>query len=62
MPSFIQIRKELRDWQREFDAKAPKEGDDAPDFELSDAQGKSRIQLSSFRGKKPVALIFGSYT
>jgi len=37
-------------------------GDKAPDFTLSDPQGKQKVTLSSFRGKKPVVLIFGSYT
>ena len=34
----------------------------APDFELPDAAGAKTVRLSSFRGKKPVVLIFGSYT
>lgn len=37
-------------------------GDLAPDFQLSTSDKKLRIQLSSFRGRKPVVLIFGSYT
>jgi hypothetical protein len=37
-------------------------GDPAPDFTLPDLQGKNEITLSSFRDKKPVVLIFGSYT
>ncbi len=37
-------------------------GDPAPDFTLPDPTGKSTVTLSSFRGKKPVVLIFGSYT
>jgi Ca2+-binding EF-hand superfamily protein len=37
-------------------------GDPAPDFKLSDSSGKRMVTLSSFRGKKPVVLIFGSYT
>jgi hypothetical protein len=37
-------------------------GDAAPDFSLETYDGKSKIQLSSFRGKKPVVLVFGSYT
>jgi hypothetical protein len=37
-------------------------GDNAPDFNL-EAQDKSgSVQLSSFQGKKPVVLVFGSYT
>ena len=39
-----------------------KAGDLAPDFELKTLDGKRTVKLSSFRGKKPVALIFGSYT
>jgi hypothetical protein len=39
-----------------------KEGDPAPDFSLPLADGKKEIKLSSFQGKKPVVLIFGSYT
>ena len=39
-----------------------KEGDPAPDFSLPLADGKQEVKLSSFRGKKPVVLIFGSYT
>jgi hypothetical protein len=37
-------------------------GDAAPDFTLSDPQGKQKVTLSSFREKRPVILIFGSYT
>ena len=37
-------------------------GDPAPDFTLPDPTGKDTVTLSSFRGKKPVVLIFGSYT
>ena len=37
-------------------------GDVAPDFTLSDPQGKNEVTLSSFRGEKPVVLIFGSFT
>ena len=34
----------------------------APDFTLKSPDGKEAITLSSFKGKKPVALIFGSFT
>ena len=50
------------DWQQTNDVKAPKVGDLAPDFELQDPSGASAVRLSDFRGKRPVALIFGSYT
>jgi len=46
-----------------------KAGDDAPDFELTVLDRKNpnkktsdKIKLSSFEGKKPVVLFFGSYT
>ena len=39
-----------------------KEGDDAPNFSLKTLDGKQTVKLSEFRGKKPVAMIFGSYT
>ena len=39
-----------------------KVGDAAPDFSLQTNDKKERIQLSSFRGQKPVVLVFGSYT
>lgn len=34
----------------------------APDFKLRTKDGKQQIQLSAFRGKRPIVLIFGSYT
>lgn len=37
-------------------------GDAAPDFNLPLLGGSEKVQLSSFRGKSPVVLIFGSYT
>jgi len=39
-----------------------KAGDIAPDFNLATSDMKSRIQLASWRGRKPVVLVFGSYT
>ena len=39
-----------------------KSGDPAPDFSLPDTKGKKEVCLSSFKGKKPVVLIFGSCT
>jgi hypothetical protein len=39
-----------------------KPGDAAPDFTLMTSDKKSRVQLSSFRGRQPVVLVFGSYT
>ncbi len=37
-------------------------GDEAPDFSLESPDNKTRFQLSSMRGQKPVVLVFGSYT
>jgi hypothetical protein len=39
-----------------------KAGDPAPDFRLQTYDKLSLVQLSSFRGDRPVVLIFGSYT
>jgi hypothetical protein len=39
-----------------------KVGDAAPDFTLHSSDKKELVQLSSFRGEKPVVLVFGSYT
>jgi len=37
-------------------------GDPAPDFTLQTYDKTALVQLSSFRGQRPVVLIFGSYT
>jgi hypothetical protein len=37
-------------------------GDPAPSFNLPTADKQSSVMLASFHGKKPVVLIFGSYT
>jgi peroxiredoxin len=58
----IQARNKMRKWQNEYDPLAPKVGDAAPDFELRDINSEKTVRLSDFRDKKPVALIFGSYT
>jgi len=58
----IRYRKEHQAWQERFDARAPKIGDVAPDFELCDTEGENRLRLSDMRGIKPVALMFGNYT
>lgn len=39
-----------------------KVGDPAPGFNLSTADRQSSVSLASFRGQKPVVLVFGSYT
>lgn len=58
----IRSRQEHRAWQQKYDKNAPKAGDLAPDFELWDVHNERTVKLSDFRGEKPVALIFGSYT
>jgi hypothetical protein len=40
----------------------PAIGDKAPDFKLPVHDARKKICLSDFRGKKPVVLIFGSFT
>jgi hypothetical protein len=37
-------------------------GDAAPDFTLPTLDKSAQVELASFRGQKPVVLIFGSYT
>ncbi|MDQ6676260.1 MAG: hypothetical protein M3Z09_03085 [Acidobacteriota bacterium] len=37
-------------------------GMEAPDFELKTADHRESVRLSSFCGKRPVVLVFGSYT
>lgn len=46
----------------ERETHAPAVGADAPDFVLPKLGDCEKVQLSAFRGHKPVALIFGSYT
>ncbi len=62
MPSEIHSYKQAMDWIDRFDPHAPKVGDEAPEFQLYDAAGENPVQLSDFRGKKFVALVFGSFT
>ncbi len=37
-------------------------GNNAPDFLLPRLSGQGSVRLSSFRGSRPVVLVFGSYT
>jgi peroxiredoxin len=41
---------------------ALRRGDPATDFSLQPPGGGTAVALSSFRGRSPVALVFGSYT
>jgi hypothetical protein len=54
--------KEVQGWQKENNPNVPKVGEMAPDFELTDVTGTRTARLSDFRGKKPVVLLFGSFT
>lgn len=58
----VPFRSKLLKRQVELNRLSPKAGDLAPDFTLSDISGTKSISLSNYRGKKPVALIFGSFT
>jgi len=40
----------------------PAPGAQAPAFRLRTHDGKRTVSLSDYRGKKPVVLIFGSFT
>ena len=44
------------------DQMGPKEGEVPPNFNLQRMGSEERVELSSFKSKKPVALVFGSYT
>jgi hypothetical protein len=58
----MKYRRETQAWQKQYDAQAPRAGDVAPDFELRDVDGENPARLSDFQGRKPAALIFGSFT
>jgi hypothetical protein len=62
MAGTIKTRREAKEWHERYDPLAPQEGDAAPDFELGDLGGQHRVRLSQFRGQKPVALVFGSFS
>ncbi len=44
------------------DEMGPQVGEVPRDFHLKLSGSEDRVQLSSFKGQRPVALIFGSYT
>jgi hypothetical protein len=54
--------REGTEWHRVHGPRAPRAGALAPDFELRDPKGENPVRLSQFRGHKPVALVFGSFT
>ena len=54
-----------REGRRAGDLRIPsklKVGDPAPDFKLKTKEGNREVALSGFKGKRPVLLVFGSYT
>jgi len=58
----VERRASFMQFLAERETQAPAVGSEAPDFELSKLGSNERVRLSAFRGEKPVALIFGSYT
>ncbi len=62
MFDMIKQRKEWVACQKKADALSTKVGAVAPDFELHDVNGENPIHLYDFRDRKPVALMFGSFT
>jgi len=58
----LKTRQDATNWQKKYEKKSPNVGNTAPDFELLDVNGENPVQLSSFQGVKPVALVFGSFT
>ncbi len=44
------------------DETGPKVGEVPPDFSLKRLGSSDRVSLSGFKGRQPVALVFGSYT
>ena len=62
MAQTIKSREEANAWRDTHEPDAPKVGELAPDFELKDVAGTESVRLSDFRGKRPVALVFGSFT
>lgn len=51
----------LREY-RQADVVPPDVGQTAPDFELATLDGARKTRLSSFQGRRPVVLLFGSFT
>ena len=55
-------RASMMQFLAERETLAPAAGKEAPDFTLQRLGSDEFVRLSSFKGKRPVALIFGSYT
>lgn len=61
-PSTLVLLKGLVEGELGSFAEGPDLDSPAPDFELKTQDGARSIRLSTFREKKPVVLIFGSFT
>jgi Ca2+-binding EF-hand superfamily protein len=61
-PSVVTLLKGLLDGELGSPFEGPSVGQSAPDFRLRTPDGKREVQLSQFKGKKPVVLVFGSFT
>ncbi len=63
-PEEARERATLNRLERDAAARAggPQIGGPAPDFGLPEVGREHRVQLSSYRGKSPVVLVFGSYS
>lgn len=56
----LTYRPQEQRWQNEFDINAPKVGQQASEFSLLHADGKTPAKLSEFLGEKPVVLFLGA--
>ena len=61
-PSPLMLLRGLYDGEIGSLHEGPRLNAKAPDFTLKTEDGKKSITLSDYRGKKPVVLIFGSFT
>lgn len=60
--SIRRMTRQRMESEYDFATPAPAPGSEAPDFELSTPDQQKSVRLSDFRGKKPVVLVFGSFT
>jgi hypothetical protein len=62
MPSRVVLLRGLFNSELGSPLEGPRLGQVAPDFTLTTHDGKKTVTLSDYRGRKPVVLIFGSFT
>ena len=60
--SIIHFRKKGSAWQKKYEPQVPQVGEMATDFTLQDTTASHSVTLSDLYGKKPVALVLGSFT